>query len=124
MTRFSGRTAPEHPGGAPNVADWVMEEAYSHEVSSAGFWPGMGLGEAAFYSYAYPEPDGFQTYPVRPEAAYYHKEMGEFVLPFEAVRTAEKPDEMLLEFLQSTYEAAAELANWNRNALERNLPPG
>lgn len=124
VTRFSGRTAPEHPAGAPNLADWVMREAYSHEVSSAGFWPGAGLGEAAFYSYAYPEPDGFRDYPVRPEAAYYHEELGEFVLPFEAVRTAEKPDEMLLEFLQSTYEAAAELADWDRSALERKLPPG
>jgi hypothetical protein len=80
VTRFSGRTAPKHPGGAPHCADWVMEEAYSHEVSSAGFWPGAGLGEAAFYAYAYPEPDGFSERAVRPEAAYYHKEIGEFIL--------------------------------------------
>lgn len=119
VTRFSGRTAPKHPGGAPNCPDWVMEEAYSHEVSSAGFWPGMGLGEAAFYSYAYPAPEGFREYPVRPKAAYYHVELGEFILPYEAVRTADAPDEMLLDFLQSTYEAAAELAGWERNILER-----
>lgn len=119
VTRFSGRTAPTHPGGAPNCADWVMEEAYSHELSSAGFWPGAGLGEAAFYAYAYPEPEGFREYPVRPGAAYYNADLGEFVLPYEAVRTAETPDAMLLEFLQSTYEAAAELAGWERSKLER-----
>ena len=120
VTRFSGRTAPKHPGGAPNCADWVMEEAYSHEVSSAGFWPGAGLGEAAFYAYAYPSPDGFSEYPVRPETAYFHKDLGEFVLPYEAVRQADSPDEALLEFLQCTYEAAADLAGWERNELERN----
>ena len=123
VTRFSGRTAPKHPGGAPNCADWVMEEAYSHEVSSAGFWPGAGLGEAAFYAYAYPEPDGFSEYFVRPEAAYYHKELGEFILPYEAVRTADAPDTVLLDFLQRTYEAAADLAGWDRNALERKADP-
>ena len=122
VTRFSGRTAPKHPGGAPNVANWVMEEAYSHELSSAGFWPGAGLGEATFYAYAYPEPEGFSDYPIKPEAAYYLKEMGEFVLPYEAVRTAEDPDAALLDFLQSTYEAAADLAKWDRNGLERELP--
>jgi hypothetical protein len=119
VTRFSGRIAPKHPGGAPNCADWVMEEAYSHEVSSAGFWPGAGLGEAAFYAYAYPEPDGFSNYSVQPEAAYYHNELGEYILPYEAVRTANKPDAALLDFLQSTYEAAADLAQWDRIALER-----
>lgn len=123
VTRFSGRTAPKHPGGVPNCADWVMEEAYSHEVSSAGFWPGAGLGEAAFYAYAYPEPEGFRKYPVRPEAAYHHKELGEFVLPYEAVRAADEPDTLLLDFLQSTYEAAADLAGWDRNALERKTGP-
>ena len=123
VTRFSGRTAPKHPGGAPNCADWVMEEAYSHEVSSAGFWPGAGLGEAAFYAYAYPEPDGFSEYPVRPEAATYHKELGEFILPYEAVRTADEPDNALLDFLQSTYEAAADLAGWDRVGLERKGNP-
>ena len=122
VTRFSGRTAPTHPGGAPNVANWVMEEAYSHELSSAGFWPGAGLGEAAFYAYAYPEPEGFSDYRVKPEAAYYLKEMGEFVLPYEAVRTADDPDAALLDFLQSTYEAAADLAKWDRSGLERELP--
>ena len=122
VTRFSGRPAPKHPGGAPNVADWVMVEAYSHELSSAGFWPGAGLGEAAFYSYAYPEPAGFSDYKVKPAAAYYLKEMGEYVLPYEAVRTADDPDATLLDFLQSTYEAAADLAEWDRNALESTLP--
>jgi hypothetical protein len=123
VTRFSGRGAPKHPGGAPNCADWVMEEAYSHEVSSAGFWPGAGLGEAAFYAYAYPEPDGFRDYPVGPAAAYYHKELGEFLLPYEAVRTANDPDAALLEFLQRTYEAAAQNAGWNRDTLERQTDP-
>ena len=122
VTRFSGRRAPKHPGGAPNCADWVMVEAYSHEVSSAGFWPGAGLGEAAFYAYAYPEPKGFSDYPVKPKGAYYLKEMGEFVLPYEAVRTAGDPDAALLDFLQSTYEAAAEHAGWDRGALEAELP--
>lgn len=121
VTRFSGRTAPKHPGGAPNVADRVMEEAYSHEVSSAGFWPGTGLGEAAFYAYAYPEPDGFREAVVAPEAAYFHEELGEFILPYEAVRAAD-PDAALLTFLQTTYEAAADLARWNRPALERASP--
>lgn len=121
VTRFSGRTAPKHPGGAPNCADWVMQEAYSHEVSSAGFWAGTGLGEAAFYAYAYPAPEGFREYPVQPEAAYFHDRLGEFVLPYEAVRTATDPDAALMRFLQSTYEAAADLAKWDRAALERRL---
>ena len=124
VTRFSGRTAPKHPGGVPNCADWVMEEAYSHEVSSAGFWPGAGLGEAAFYAYAYPQPDNFSDYTAQPAAAYYHKDLGEFILPYEAVRTAEDPDAALLDFLQSTYEAAAELSGWDRDALERKTEPG
>jgi hypothetical protein len=119
VTRFSGRTAPKHPGGAPNCADWVMQEAYSHEVSSAGFWPGAGLGEAAFYAYAYPEPDGFRNYPVKPKAAYYSKELAEFILPYEAVRTADDPEIDLMDFLQSSYAAAADLAAWDRDALER-----
>jgi hypothetical protein len=123
VTRFSGRDAPKHPGGVPNCADWVMEEAYSKELSSAGFWPGMGLGEAAFYSYAYPEPDGYRERPVQPEAAYYLDEMGEFVLPYEAVRTADDPDATLLAFLQSTYAAAADLADWDRDALEGEATP-
>ena len=118
VTRFTGHTAPAHPGGAPNCADWVMQEAYSHELSSAGFWAGAGLGEAAFYAYAYPAPDGFAQYPVQPAAAHYHEGLGEFVLPYEAVRTADAPDDALLAFLQSTYEAAAELGHWDRAALE------
>ena len=118
VTRFSGRTAPTHPGGAPHCADWVMEEAYSHELSSAGFWPGTGLGEAAFYSYAYPEPPGFKMARVGPAAATYHAALGEFVLPYEAVRVAADPEATLLNFLQSTYEAAAELGHWDRTALE------
>ncbi len=119
VTRFSGRTAPKHPGGAPNCADWVMEEAYSHEVSSAGFWTGPGLGEPAFYSYAYPEPDGFRAAKVLPAEAFFNQDLGEFILPYSAVAASADPDSALLEFLQSTYEAAAELANWDRVALER-----
>ena len=122
VTRFSGRTAPTHPGGAPHLADWVMAEAYSHEVSSAGFWPGEGLGEPAFYSYAYPEPDGYRAASVEPEAAFYHAEMGEFILPYEAVRTAEDSDAALLAFLETTYAAAADLGDWDRDALEWNGP--
>jgi len=119
VTRFSGRTAPRHPGGIPNCADWVMHEAYSHEVSSAGFWPGTGLGEAAFYAYAYPSPAGFADHPVSPKTAYYHEGLGEFVLPYEAVRTSPDPDQALLSFLQTTYEAAARLGRWDRDSLER-----
>lgn len=124
VTRFSGRPAPEHPGGIPNVGDHVMHEAYSHECHSAGFWPGTGLGEAAFYAYAYPEPDGFAAADVQPAAAYYLDELGEFVLPYEAVRTATDPDAALLAFLQSTYEAAAEHGNWDRAALEQAVARG
>ncbi|SEO41120.1 DUF5996 family protein [Nitrosovibrio sp. Nv6] len=123
VTRFSGRTAPKHPGGFPNVADRITQEAYSHEVSSAGFWPGTGLGEAAFYSYAYPSPAGFNDYPVQPEAAYFHGKLGEFILPYEAVRTAANPPQTLLSFLQTTYEAAATLGDWDRSALEREIAP-
>lgn len=119
VTRFSGREAPPHPGGIPNVGDFVMREAYSHEVSSAGFWPGNGLGEAAFYAYAYPDPDGFSAWDVQPAAAYFDEDLGEFVLPYAAVQTADDPDGALLAFLQTTYEAAAELAGWDRKALER-----
>jgi hypothetical protein len=121
-TRFSGRRAPRHPGGAPNCPNYVMEEAYSHECSSAGFWPGAGpIAEPAYYSYAYPEPPGYADHPVQPKEAYYSGEVREFILPYEAVRTASAPDEMLLAFLQSTYEAAADLAKWDRAALDR--PP-
>lgn len=120
VSRFSGRTAPPHPGGMPNVGDWVMREGYSHEVSSAGFWPGAeALPEPVIYSYVYPTPPGFGEAPVRPAAAYYHQQMGEFVLPYEAVRTAPDPEAAILDFLQSTYEAAANTAGWDRKALER-----
>lgn len=122
-TRFSGRPAPKHPGGVPNCADWVMEEAYSHELASAGFWPGAGVGEAAFYAYAYPEPEGFRELPIQPAAAYYLEALGEYLLPYEAVRAAADPDATLLAFLQSTYEAAADLAEWDREALERDGAP-
>ena len=123
VTRFSGRDAPPHPGGVPNCADWVMEEAYSQELSSAGFWPGTGLGEAAFYSYAYPEPEGYRDADVTPEAAYYLGDLGEYVLPYEAVRSAAQPDDVLLSFLQATYVAAAEHANWDRDDLEGTAEP-
>ncbi len=119
VTRFSGRRAPEHPGGVPNLPDSITREAYSHEVSSCGFWPGGGSIEAAFYAYAYPEPKGFKDYTVRPSAAFYSSDMREFILPYDAVRQADKPDDALLEFLQSTYEAAANLGNWDRAVLER-----
>lgn len=119
VTRFSGREAPLHPGGVPNCADWVMHEAYSHEVSSAGFWPGAGLGEAAFYSYAYPEPDGYREATVEVDGAYFDENLGEFVLPYERVRSSDAPGEHLMRFLQSTYEAAADLGNWDRDRLER-----
>jgi hypothetical protein len=117
VTRFSGRRAPLHPGGVPNCADWVMQEAYSHEVSSCGYWPG-GSEEGSFYSYAYPEPDGFATHTVSPEAAYYDGALREFILPYRAVRTAADPDAMILAFLQSVYEAAADNGEWDRAALE------
>ena len=120
VTRFSGREAPPHPGGVPGLADWVTREAYSHEVSSAGFWPGgPGLPEPVFYSYAYPEPSGFREASNLPEAAYYFEKMSEYVLPYEAVRTAADPAGLLLQFLQSTYEAAADAADWDREMLER-----
>lgn len=121
-TRFSGRGAPVHPGGAPNCPDYVMREAYSRECSSCGFWPGGGTQEAAFYSYAYPEPPGYSAYAVRPSAAYYDTNVHEYILPYDAVRNAESPDDMLHEFLQSTYAAAAELASWDRASLDRTAP--
>jgi len=121
VTRFSGRRAPRHPGGVPNCADWVMELAYSHEVSSCGYWPG-GSGEGIFYCYAYPEPEGFADWPAKPDGSFYDAGLGEFVLPYADVRTAEDPGETLLAFFQSTYEAAAELAHWDRAALEASRP--
>jgi hypothetical protein len=121
VSRFSGRTAPPHPGGAPNCGPHVMHEAYSHEVSSCGYWPG-GDGEGVVYSYVYPEPEGFRDAAVGPEGAHYSEELGEFVLPYERVRTAADPDRTLLEFLQSSYEAAADSASWPRSRLERASP--
>jgi hypothetical protein len=127
VTRFSGRPAPPHPGGIPHLPDEVTREAYSHEVSSAGWWPGHGgLGYPAYYSYAYPAPEVFGESPVAPADAFYDEGLGEFLLPYDAVRTAADPDAALLAFLQSTYEAAAERAGWDREALEREEgpPPG
>jgi hypothetical protein len=119
VTRFSGRPAPRHPGGVPHLSDAVASEAYSHEVSSAGFWPGGGaIDYPAFYSYAYPEPAGYRATAVRPGAAFFGEALGEFILPYDAVRMADDPDKVLLEFLQSTYEAAANAAKWDRDALE------
>jgi Family of unknown function (DUF5996) len=119
VTRFSGRRAPRHPGGVPNLPDAVACEAYSHEECSAGFWPGGGAVDyPAFYSYAYPEPPGYRGVKVRPDAAFFSEVLGEFILPYDAVRTAADPDQILLEFLQSSYEAAANCAKWDREALE------
>lgn len=119
-TRFSGRPAPPHPGGVPHFPDWAAREAYSHEVSSCGFWPGNGgFGRPAFYAYAYPEPPGFGGAPAAPAAAFYSPELREFILPYDAVREAASPDDDLLAFLHSTYAAAADLGGWDRAALER-----
>jgi hypothetical protein len=120
VTRFSGRPAPLHPGGIPNLPDEITREAYSHEVSSAGFWPGGagGGGDPFFYSYAYPPPEGFAGAPVEPAAARFDEALGEFVLPYEAVRAAADPDSALIAFLESSYRAAADLAGWDRAALE------
>jgi hypothetical protein len=123
VTRFSGRTAPPPKGVTPNVAGWVMAEAYSHEVSSCGFWPGNGgYGRAAFYVYAYPEPAGYGDTRLRTAEAFYDKGLGQFILPYDAVHQSEHPDKLLLGFLQETYVAAAELAKWDRETLERKLP--
>ncbi|HEY1435120.1 MAG TPA: DUF5996 family protein [Thermoanaerobaculia bacterium] len=120
VTRFSGRVAPEHPGGIPGLPDSVTRDAYSHEVSSCGFWPGGGaIPYPAFYSYAYPEPPGFADARVEPGAAFYSKAFREFVLPYDAVRMSASPDDVLLAFLQTTYETAANLGNWDRHSLER-----
>lgn len=117
VTRFSGRPAPAHPGGVPYCPDFVQREAYNRELSSCGFWPG-GSDEGSFYAYAYPQPDGFAEWPVGPDAASFDVELGEFLLPYAAVRKAEDPDALLLEFFQTSYEAAAELARWDRADLE------
>jgi hypothetical protein len=123
LTRFSGRTAPPPGGETPNLGAWVMQEAYSHEVSSCGFWPGNGgFGQAAFYSYAYPEPDGFAAASMAAEGTYYDETLGQFILPYDVVRQAASPDEHLMRYLASTYEAAANLARWDRAALERTRP--
>jgi hypothetical protein len=120
VTRFSGRTAPPLTGETPNVAKWVMDEAYSHEVSSCGFWPGNGgYGHAAFYVYAYPEPAGYGDTQLKTAEGFYDKGLGQFILPYDAVRQAADPDALLLDFLQETYEAAADLGKWDRKALER-----
>ena len=121
--RYSGRLAPTHPGGAPNCPDWVMVEAYSREESSHGWWPASESPGPAFYAYTYPEPNGFRSAPVRPGAASYDPRLGEFILPYDAVRDLADPDAAVLEFLQSTYEAGAELAGWDRRALEPENPP-
>jgi Family of unknown function (DUF5996) len=120
VTRFSGRTAPPPQSVTPNVAKWVMAEAYSHEVSSCGFWPGNGgYGRAAFYVYAYPEPQGYGDTRLSTSEGFYDKNVGQFILPYDAVRTARDPDALLLSFLQETYAAAADLAKWDRKNLER-----
>jgi hypothetical protein len=119
VTRFSGRPAPPHPGGVPNLPDAVTREAYSHEVSSAGFWPGgYGVDEPMFYSYAYPRPRGFSEWSVEPKAAHWDASLGEYLLPYEAVRKSDDPERTLLSFLQSTYDAAAETGDWDRAALD------
>jgi hypothetical protein len=124
VTRFSGAVAPLHPGGIPNCPDWVTREAYSHEVSSFGFWSGNdAMPYPLFYAYAYPEPPGFKNAPARPKQAFYEGAFGEFVLKYEDMRQAPSPDATLLEFAQSTYEAAADLGKWNRGALERKDGP-
>ncbi len=120
VTRFSGRAAPQHPGGIPNLPDRITREAYSHEVSSCGFWAGGGaVPYPAYYAYAYPSPAGFAEAKVEPAAAFFSQDYGEFILPYDAVRTSPAPDETLMTFLQSTYDAAADLAGWDRAVLER-----
>jgi hypothetical protein len=123
VTRFSGRPAPRHPGGVPNLPDAVAVEAYSHEVSSAGFWPGGGgpVDYPAFYSYAYPGPKGFAEARVKPAQAFFAPELGEFLLPYDAVQKASDPEALLMDFLQSTYDAAADLGKWDRVTLECGL---
>lgn len=120
VTRFSGRTAPRHPGGIPHLPDSVAQEAYSHEVSSAGFWPGSPgpVEYPAFYSYAYPAPAGFAAAQVKPSDAFFEKTLGEFILPYDVVREARDGDALLMAFLQSTYDSAADLAKWDRKALD------
>ncbi|HEX9783646.1 MAG TPA: DUF5996 family protein [Opitutaceae bacterium] len=124
VTRFSGRPAPRHPGGIPHLPDWVAQEAYCEEVSSCGFWPGGGpIPYAAFYSYAYPEPKNFAAAPVQPAGAFYSNDLHEFILPYDIVRESASPDDTLLQFLQTTYAAAANLSGWDRVSLERGPIP-
>jgi Family of unknown function (DUF5996) len=122
-SRYSGRPAPLHPGGVPNCPTWVMEEAYSREETSVGWWPSDEVYGPAFYSYAYPEPDGYRSAPIRPREAFFDTRLGEFLLPYEAVRLATDPDAAVQEFLQSTYEAGANLGGWDRSTLEPAIPP-
>jgi hypothetical protein len=121
VTRFSGRRAPEHPGGVPHLADWVTREAYSHEVASFGFWPGTagGYERPAFYAYAHPQPDGFAAGSVQPDAAFYSETLREYLLPYDAIRDDPDPTAAVQAFVRSTYEAAASLGGWDRAALER-----
>jgi hypothetical protein len=119
VSRFSGRTAPPHPGGIPNLPDWVTREAYSREEHSAGFWPGGPGADALFYAYAYPEPPGYAQAAVKPPAAQWNDGLREFTLPYAAVRSAPDPDRAVLDFFESTYAAAADLAKWDRPLLER-----
>jgi len=123
VTRFSGRPAPPHPGGVPHLPDAITREAYSQEVSSLGFWPGnAAMPTPVFYSYAYPEPPGFAGAKVQPPEVYYESKLREYILPYDAVRTAEKSDEVLLDFAQSAYDAASKLGKWDRDALEEKKP--
>ena len=123
VTRFSGRPAPPHPGGVPHLPDEITREAYSQEVSSLGFWPGNAAAPTPiFYSYAYPEPSGFAQAKIQPDAAFYEAKLREFILPYDAVRIAEKPDQVLLDFAQSAYDAASKLGKWDRAALEEKKP--
>ena len=123
VTRFSGRAAPPHPGGIPHLPDAITREAYSQEVSSLGFWPGGGpVPMPVFYSYAYPEPTGFAQARVRPDAASYNAQLREFILPYDAVRSGDSPDDVLLDFARSTYDAASSLARWDRAALKEIRP--
>jgi hypothetical protein len=119
VTRFSGRSAPEHPGGVPHLPLRVAREAYSHEVSSCGFWPGNEqFPHAAFYSYAYPEPPGFLDWKLEPAEAFYHPELKEFLLPYDVIKNSSSPRETLLQFFESTFEAAAILGKWDRSLFE------
>ena len=123
VTRFSGRPAPAHPGGVPHLPDAITREAYSQEVSSLGFWPGnAAMPTPVFYSYAYPEPPGFSEAKAQPDAAFYESKLREFILPYDAVRNAEKPDQVLLDFAQGAYDAASQLGKWDRDALEEKKP--